>query len=55
MEKRICLNKSVLDFMASKMEGDSFVIEYGSGWSTRWFAERCGKLISIETDPKWWH
>jgi len=53
--KRICLNRSVLDFMESKMEEDSYVIEYGSGWSTRWFAERCRKLNSIETDPKWWH
>ena len=55
MDKIICLNRSVLDFMASKIEEDSYVIEYGSGWSTRWFAERCRKLISIETDPKWWH
>ena len=52
-EKRICLNQSVLDFMAAKMKPDSFVIEYGSGWSTRWFADRCGYMVSVETDPRW--
>ena len=53
-QKRICLNQSVLDFMESKLTPESFVLEYGSGWSSRWCAEHCGKLISIETDPRWW-
>lgn len=52
-EKRICLNQSVLDFMASKINSDSFVLEFGSGYSSRWFADRCGRLLSIETDAKW--
>jgi predicted O-methyltransferase YrrM len=53
MEKRICLNKSVLDFMESKLTPESFVLEFGGGWSSRWFADRCGHLIVIETDSKW--
>lgn len=52
-EKRICLNQSVLDFMASNITPESYVIEYGAGWSTRWLAERCHALLSIETDPRW--
>jgi len=51
--KRICLNQSVLDFMDDKLSPESFVLEYGAGWSSRWFADRCGRLISIETDPRW--
>lgn len=39
--------------MASKLTPDSFVLEFGSGWSSRWFAERCGRLLSIETSPEW--
>ena len=52
-EKRICLNKSVLDFMADKLTPESLVLEFGGGWSSRWFAHRCGELIVIETSSKW--
>ena len=52
-EKRICLNRSVLDFMESKLTPDSWVLEIGGGWSSRWFADRCGNLTIVETDPKW--
>lgn len=51
--KRICLNRSVLNFMDARIDRRSYVVEYGAGWSTRWFAERCGKLLSIETDMGW--
>lgn len=55
MNKRICLNKSVLDFMEHvlKQKVAPVVLEFGSGWSSAWFAERCDKLVTIETDPKW--
>lgn len=49
----ICLNKSVLDFMESKINKDSFVFEFGSGGSTRWFADRCRSLLSVETSEEW--
>ena len=52
-EKRICLNRSVLDFMESKLTPESLVLEFGGGWSSRWFAHRCGELIVIETSSKW--
>lgn len=53
MNKRICLNQSVLSFMESKLNPESFVLEFGAGWSSRWFADRCGRLLSIETSKKW--
>ena len=53
MKKKICLNQSVLDFMESLLFADSFVLELGAGWSSRWFADRCGYLLSVETSPQW--
>jgi predicted O-methyltransferase YrrM len=52
-EKRICLNRSVLDFMESILTPESFVLEIGGGYSTRWFAERCFQLVTVETNAKW--
>ncbi len=54
-EKRICLNQSVLDFMANVLSQceKPLVLEFGSGWSSAWLAARCGQLITVETDPKW--
>lgn len=49
----ICLNRSVLDFMAARLTPASFVIEFGAGGSTRWFADRCGRLVSVETSRTW--
>jgi len=51
--KRICLNQSVLDFMDARIDRNSFVLEFGAGWSSPWFADRCGKLLSVESDRKW--
>lgn len=49
----ICLNRSVLDFMEARIDRASFVLEFGAGGSTQWFADRCGQLLSVETSPKW--
>jgi len=51
--KTICLNRSVLEFMDRIIEPDSWVLEIGGGWSSRWFADRCGSLTIVETHPKW--
>lgn len=29
------------------------ILEFGSGGSTIWFAERCSKIISVETNQEW--
>lgn len=49
----ICLNRSVLAFMESVLKPDAAVLEFGAGWSSRWFADRCARLISIETAADW--
>lgn len=49
----ICLNRSVLDFMEAQIDRTSFVLEFGAGGSSRWFADRCGRLLSIEDSPAW--
>ena len=41
-------------FLEEKITNDSRVIEFGSGMSTLWFANRCGFLHSIETDNDWY-
>jgi predicted O-methyltransferase YrrM len=53
MKGQICLNGSVLDFMESKLTDESWVLELGGGYSSRWFADRCRNLTVMETDPKW--
>ncbi|MGH2530815.1 MAG: hypothetical protein ACRDJW_00785 [Thermomicrobiales bacterium] len=35
------------------IQQDWYVIEFGSGMSTPWLAERCGFLYSVESDPVW--
>lgn len=49
----ICLNRSVLTFMESVLGPDAAVLEFGAGWSSRWFADRCARLTSIETAADW--
>jgi len=34
---------------------DKTVFEYGSGYSTVFWAGRCRKLVSVEDDPEWHH
>ena len=53
MNKQICLNQSVLDFMEQALTPSSRVLEFGSGWSSAWFAKRCEHLVTVETDPAW--
>lgn len=36
-----------------KVNPQSFVVEWGSGSSTGWLADRAGRLLSIEHDPEW--
>lgn len=36
------------------LKKDDFFLEFGSGQSTKWFANRVKKIISIESDIKWY-
>ncbi len=39
--------------IASLLDEESRVVEFGSGMSTPWLARRCRFLLSIEDDPRW--
>jgi len=41
------------ELIARMLNKQSRVIEFGSGMSTLWFAERSGSVVSIESDPFW--
>lgn len=42
-----------IDFLDERLDPDVRVFEYGSGNSTRWFAERVGEVVSVEHDRTW--
>lgn len=42
-----------LDFMASLDLSHCSLLELGAGNSTLWFAQRFGRVRSLETDPEW--
>ena len=44
---------SFIDFLDERLDPDARVFEYGSGTSTRWFAERVGTVVSVEDDRTW--
>lgn len=40
--------------LAAHLTPQSSVLEFGSGMSTKWLAERCGKVMSFEDVPDWY-
>ncbi|MEP3266523.1 MAG: class I SAM-dependent methyltransferase [Hyphomicrobiales bacterium] len=42
-----------IKILDSYLKPDDFMIEFGSGRSTKWFASKVGKLISIEHNKEW--
>lgn len=40
--------------IAGLLSPSARVLEFGSGYSTLWFARRCGEVLSIEDDPHWY-
>ena len=43
----------MIDLLAERLDPTMRVFEYGSGSSTRFFAERVDRVISVEHDPAW--
>jgi hypothetical protein len=43
-----------IDFLRSKDFRTRSVLELGGGQSTLWWAERCRKVVSFESDKKWY-
>lgn len=42
-----------IDFLSDRIKPSFSVFEYGSGFSTRWYAERVDRVVAIEDDPEW--
>jgi predicted O-methyltransferase YrrM len=48
------LAMQAVQFLDGWLRSGDVMLEYGSGDSTRWFAKRVGRLVSIENDPSWY-
>jgi len=46
-------NYSAISFLDSRIDSDLNIFEYGSGNSTRWFAQRANHITSVEHDKDW--
>jgi hypothetical protein len=46
-------NYSTISFIDSRINSDLNIFEYGSGNSTRWFAQRSNHITSVEHNEKW--
>lgn len=65
MKKWSCLDKSgnpipwytypTIEYLQNLDFSDKNVFEYGSGNSSLWWAKRCRKITSIESDAKWFN
>ncbi len=63
MEKHQCLNGngefipwysySVIDFLNEKLTQEMSVFEFGCGYSTLFYAKRCGRVYSVDTKKDW--
>src|SRR5205807_1001412 len=42
-----------IDFLDTKDFSTKSVLEFGSGQSTLWWARRCKRVLSFESDPQW--
>jgi hypothetical protein len=47
------LSYPAIDFLSQFDFSQASVFEWGSGYSTLWWAKRCRSLTSVESDPKW--
>lgn len=47
------LTYGMIDLLVERLEPSIRVFEYGSGSSTRFFAQRVNSVISVEHDPAW--
>ncbi len=43
-----------IDFLQERVPKDIFVFEYGSGYSTLWWANRARKVIAVEHEDEWY-
>ncbi|MEX2283259.1 MAG: class I SAM-dependent methyltransferase, partial [Gemmatimonadota bacterium] len=43
----------VIELLEERLSRDLTVLEFGAGFSTRFFMKRVGRVVSIEHDPAW--
>ena len=48
------MNYHVIGFLEERLRRDHSLFEFGSGNSTRFFAELVGRVVSVECDPEWY-
>lgn len=46
-------NEEIL-LLEKYLKSDFDILEYGSGSSTKWFADKCKSIVSIEHDKNWY-
>lgn len=47
------MNYSVIRFLEDRLTGDLVLFEFGSGYSTRFYAARVKSVVSVEYDEAW--
>lgn len=47
------MNYAIIDFLKERLNGTQSVFEYGSGYSTLFFAGRVKEVVSVEYNQKW--
>lgn len=47
------LTYPAIDFISQFDFSDASVFEWGSGYSTLWWAERCRRIVTVESNVKW--
>ncbi len=45
---------SAIDFLAGVPLGEARVLEFGSGYSTLWWADHAESVLSLEANPRWY-
>lgn len=53
LPERPWLSYDAVRVIDARLRPHSRVLEFGSGMSTLWFAERAAEVVSIESDPAW--
>lgn len=48
------LTRDAIRFLERYLRRDMHAFEFGSGRSTKWFAQRVARLVSVEDDPVWY-
>lgn len=48
------MNYAIIDFLDERLKRDFSLFEFGSGYSTSFYAGRVGRVVSVEYDRNWY-